>query len=59
LLRVQKCTLGSSQDVSSNVPARTVRSAPGDGEPGFGPLQTEAAHSGQIHRVLVRPLSAM
>jgi hypothetical protein len=58
LLRVQKCTVGRNQDLSSSVPARTVRNVPGDAEPGFAPLQIYVLHSGQIHRALVRPLSA-
>ena len=58
-LRVQKCAVGRSQEVSSRVPAPTRRNAVGDGVPGFDPLQMIVAHSGQIHRVAVRPLSVM
>jgi hypothetical protein len=56
-LRVQKCAVGRSQEVSSRVPAPTRRNAPDDGKPGFEPLQMTVAHSGQIHRVAARPLS--
>ena len=56
-LRVQKCAVGRSQEVSSSVPAWTRRNATGDGSPGFVPLQTIVAQSGQIHRIAVRPLS--
>jgi hypothetical protein len=45
--------------VSSSVPARTPRNAIADGKPDFGPLQMIVAHSGQIHRVAVRPQSVM
>jgi hypothetical protein len=41
------------------VPARTPRNAIGDDNPGFDPLQMIVVHSGQIHRVAVRPLSVM
>jgi hypothetical protein len=41
------------------VPARTTRRSPGAVEVGSGPLQTHNPHSGQTHRVTVRPLSAM
>jgi hypothetical protein len=58
-LRVQKCTVGSSQEVSSNVPARTTRRSPGAVEVGSGPLQIHDPHSGQTQRVTVRPLSAV
>jgi hypothetical protein len=58
-LRVQKCTVGRSQEVSSNVPARTTRRPLGPVEVGSGPLQIHDPHSGQTHRVTVRPLSAM
>jgi len=58
-LRVQKCTIGRSQEVSSSVPARTTRRSPGDAEPGSEPLQIDVPHSGQTHRVKVRPLSAV
>jgi len=58
LLRVQKCTVGRSQEVSSSVPARMVRSVPGGVAPGGGPLQIQAPHSGQSQCVLMRPLSA-
>ena len=52
LLRVQMCRVGRSHDVSSRVPARTRIS------PSLGGLATEEPHSGQTHRVFVRPLSA-
>ena len=58
-LRVQKCAVGRSQEVSSRVPACTRRNAIGEGCPGFDPLQMIVAHSGQIHRIAVRPLSVM
>jgi hypothetical protein len=57
-LRVQKCTLGRSQEVSSSVPARTATKVPGGAVPGFAPLQIQVPHSAQTHRVTVRPLSA-
>ena len=56
-LRVQKCAVGRSQEVSSRVPAPTRRNSVGDGDPGFDPLQMMVAHSGQSHLVAVRPLS--
>jgi hypothetical protein len=55
LLRVQKCTVGRSQEVSSRVPPRTLRTV----EPGLGPAQTHEPHSGQTQRVVTRPLSAV
>jgi hypothetical protein len=58
-LRVQKCAVGRSQEVSSSVPARTATKPPGAAVPGFAPLQTQAPHSAQTHRVTVRPLSAV
>ena len=39
-LRVQKCAVGRSQEVSSSVPARTAAKAPGGAAPGFESLQT-------------------
>jgi hypothetical protein len=37
-LRVQKCTVGCSQELSSKVPARTARNSPGCTDPpGIGP----------------------
>jgi hypothetical protein len=58
-LRVQKCTLGRSQEVSSRVPARTNTSVPGSAVPGFGPPQIQTPHSTQTQRVEVRPLSVV
>jgi hypothetical protein len=55
LLRVQKCTVGRSQDVSSKVPPRTFSIV----EPGRGAAQTHEPHSAQSHRVITRPLSAV
>jgi hypothetical protein len=59
LLRVQKCAVGRSQEVSSKVPARTLRHATWFADPGFAPLQIHEPHSGQTHRVTLRPLSAV
>jgi hypothetical protein len=53
LLLIQMCRVGLSQEVSSSVPART-RIAPS-----LGGLHTQEPHSGQTHRVLGRPLSAI
>ena len=54
LLRVQKCAVGRSQEVSSKVPARTFA------EPGLGALlQIHEPHCGQTQRVITRPLSAV
>ena len=53
LVRVQKCRVGRSQEVSSSVPART-RTTPSLGMP-----QTQEPHSGHTNRVLTRPLSAV
>jgi len=55
LLRVQKCTVGRSQEVSSRVPPRTLRIV----DPGVGARQTHEPHSGQTQRVVTRPLSAV
>jgi hypothetical protein len=55
LLRVQKCTVGRSQEVSFRVPPRTLRIV----EPGVGARQTHEPHSGQTQRVVTRPLSAV
>src|SRR5215469_3736033 len=55
LLRVQKCTVGCSHEVSSRVPARTLRTV----EPGLGPAESHGPHSGQTHRVVTFPLSAV
>ena len=55
LVRVQKCTIGCSHDVSSRVPARTLRTV----EPGLGPLEIHDEHSGQTQRVVTLPLSAV
>src|SRR5712671_6215031 len=54
-LRVQKCTVGRSQEVSSSVPARTVRIA----EPALGAAQIHEPHSGQTQRVATRPVSVV
>src|ERR1700751_4470789 len=59
LFRVQKCAAGRSQEVSSKVPARTVRYAFGFADPGFAPLHIHEPHSGHTHRVKLRPLSAV
>lgn len=58
-LRVQKWTVGRSEEVSSSVPARSATKLPGGAVPGFAPLQIQVPHSAQIHRVTVRPLSAV
>jgi hypothetical protein len=47
------CRVGRNHDLSSSVPART-RITPSLG----GPV-TQVEHSGQTHRVFVRPLSAV
>ena len=52
LLRVQMCTVGRSQDVSSRLPPRTLRTV----VPGLGAEQTHDPHSGQTQRVDTRPL---
>ena len=57
-LRVQKCAVGRSQEVSSSVPARTWSASRVVGS-GFGPLQIHVPQSGQTHRVTVRPLLAL
>ena len=54
LLRVQKCTVGRSQEVSCKVPARTLRNGLVDAA-----LQIHEAHSGHTHRDTLRPLSAV
>jgi hypothetical protein len=59
LLRVKKCTVGLSQEVSSSVPARTRRRVSAAAVPGLGPEQIHEPHSGQTHRFTVRPLAAM
>jgi hypothetical protein len=59
LLRVQKCAIGRSQEVSSNVPARTARTAPGVAELALGAPQIHEPQSGQTHRVVTWPLSAV
>jgi hypothetical protein len=58
-LRVQKCAVGRSQEVSSRVPACTRRNAVGEDSPGLDPLQMMVAHCGQIHLVAARPLSVV
>src|SRR4029077_8048651 len=55
LLRVQRCTVGRSQEVSSSVPPRTLRIV----EPGLSARQTHEPHSEQTQRVVTRPLSAV
>jgi hypothetical protein len=55
LLRVQKCMVGRSQDVSSSVPARTRRKPLSE----LDAPQTQEPHSGQTHRVTTPPLSAV
>jgi hypothetical protein len=55
LLRVQKCTVGRSQEVSSKVPARTLLNGLAD-EPR---LLIHEPHSGHTHRDTLRPLSAV
>src|ERR1700720_2725390 len=52
LLRVQMWAVGRSQEVSSRVPPRTLRTV----EPGRGAVQTHMPHSGHIQRVDTRPL---
>ena len=52
MLRVQMCAVGRSQEVSSRVPPRTLRTV----EPGLGAVQTHTPHSGQTQRVDTRPL---
>jgi hypothetical protein len=47
------CRAGRSHAVSSSVPARTRIM------PARGGLANHELHSGQVHRVLTRPLSAM
>ena len=54
-LRVQKCAVGRSQDVSSSVPARTRRKPSSE----LDAPQTQEPHSGQTHRVTTPPLSAV
>ena len=51
LLRVQICAVGRSQEVSSSVPPRTLRTV----EPGRGAVQTHTPHSGHIQRVDASP----
>jgi hypothetical protein len=58
-LRVQKCAVGRSQEVSSSVPARSATKVPGGAVPGFAPLQIQVPHSAQTHRITVRLLSAV
>src|SRR3954452_14423933 len=50
-LRVQKCTVGGSHEVSSKVPALTLRTAER-----MGPAQIHEPHLEQIHNVSTRPL---
>ena len=55
LLRVHKCIVGRNQDVSSSVPARTVRTE----VPGFGAPLIQEPQSGQSQRIVTRPLSVV
>ena len=52
LLRVQMWAVGRSQEVSSKVPPRTLRTV----EPGLGAVQIHTPHSAHIQRVDTRPL---
>jgi hypothetical protein len=54
LLRVQRCTVGRNQEVSSKVPARALRNGLAD-----APRQIHEPHSGHTHRDTLRPLSAV
>ena len=51
--------LGDIDPITLDVPARTLRNISAAAEPGFGPLQIHDPHSGQTHRLTVRPLAAM
>jgi hypothetical protein len=55
LLRVHRCTVGRNHDVSSSVPARTVRI----GAPGLGVPLIHEPQSGQSQRIVTRPLSVV
>jgi len=55
LLRVHRCTVGRNHEVSSSVPARTVRTA----APGLGVPLIHEPHSGQSQRVRRDPLSVV
>src|SRR5262249_4739657 len=57
LLRVQKCTVGCNQEVSSRVPARTLRTA----ETWLSglPVQIHEPHAGHNQRICARPLSGV
>ena len=55
LLRVHRCTVGRNHDVSSSVPARTVRT----GAPGLGVPLIHEPQSGQSQRIVTRPLSVV
>jgi hypothetical protein len=55
LLRIHRCTVGRSHDVSSSVPARTVRT----GAPGLGVPLIHEPQSGQSQRIVTRPLSVV
>src|ERR1051325_61122 len=59
LLRVQKCAVVLSHEVSSSVPARTRRIISAPDAPGCGLLVSQQPHSGQTHLVTTRPLSAI
>jgi len=59
VLRVQKCAVGRSQEVSSSVPARSATKVPGGAVPGFAPLQIQVPHPAQTQRITVRLLSAV
>jgi hypothetical protein len=50
LLRVQKWTVGRSHEVSSKVPAFTLRT-----DESFGPEQTRKPHFGQVREVCAYP----
>ena len=56
-LRVQKCTVCRSRDVSSSVPARIERKPVGERSPNFTPPYTRVPHEGQNHPVIRRPRS--
>jgi hypothetical protein len=55
LLRVHRCTVGRSHEVSSSVPPRTARV----GEPGLGAALIREPQSGQSQRTRRAPLSAV
>src|SRR5215469_8809777 len=55
LLRVHRCTVGRNHDVSSSVPARTVRT----GAPGLGLPLIHEPQSGHSQRIVTLPLSVV